>query len=364
MRIGLLIYGSLDSISGGYLYDRQLVDHLRAQGDEVEIISLDWRNYFSNVMDNFSRDLSSGLRSLALDVLVQDELNHPSLFRLNHKLQKEVTYPLVAIVHHLRSSESHPIWQNWVYRWVERQYLESLDGLIYNSSTTRQVVESLIGNGKPSVVAFPAGNRLNPNFTPQMVASRAEEPGPLRLLFLGNVIRRKGLHTLLAALAQISKDLWSLTVAGSMKMDLGYTRRIERLVRDCRFEDQVHFTGVLETGGVKEVLRKNQVLVLPSEYEGFGISYLEGMGYGLPAIATTAGGASEIITHGVDGFLVPPADPVALGDCIQEFIKNRESLLRMSLAALERYRRHPTWEQSARRIRSFLIDLTNGWQRR
>ena len=147
-------------------------------------------------------------------------------------------------------------------------------------------------------------------------------------------------------------------------MDLGYTRRIERLVRDCRFEDLVHFTGVLETGGVKEVLRKNQVLVLPSEYEGFGISYLEGMGYGLPAIATTAGGATEIITHGVDGFLVPPADPVALRDCIQEFIKNRESLLRMSLAALERYRRHPTWEQSARRIRSFLVDLINSWKRR
>ena len=44
MRIGLVIYGSLDTLSGGYLYDRMLDEHLRRQGDEVEIISLPWRN--------------------------------------------------------------------------------------------------------------------------------------------------------------------------------------------------------------------------------------------------------------------------------------------------------------------------------
>ena len=43
MRVGLLIYGSLDILTGGFLYDRLLVEHLRSQGDEVEVITLPWR---------------------------------------------------------------------------------------------------------------------------------------------------------------------------------------------------------------------------------------------------------------------------------------------------------------------------------
>ena len=53
MKIGFLIYGSLDTLSGGYLYDRKLVEYLRTQGDTVQIISLPWRNYAAHLSDNF-----------------------------------------------------------------------------------------------------------------------------------------------------------------------------------------------------------------------------------------------------------------------------------------------------------------------
>jgi hypothetical protein len=46
MRVGLVIYGSLDTLTGGYLYDRALVNYLKALGDEVEVISLPWRTNF------------------------------------------------------------------------------------------------------------------------------------------------------------------------------------------------------------------------------------------------------------------------------------------------------------------------------
>ena len=49
MRIGLIIYGSLDTVSGGYLYDRKLVEFLRGEGDTVEIISLPWRHYAAHL---------------------------------------------------------------------------------------------------------------------------------------------------------------------------------------------------------------------------------------------------------------------------------------------------------------------------
>ena len=57
MRLGLLIYGSLDTLSGGYLYDRKLVEHLRRAGDSVEIISIPWRSYPAHLADNFSSRL-------------------------------------------------------------------------------------------------------------------------------------------------------------------------------------------------------------------------------------------------------------------------------------------------------------------
>ena len=63
MRLGLLIYGSLDNISGGFLYDRRLVQHLRRGGDRVEIISLPWRGYGRGLLGQGSG--SPSLRSHA-----------------------------------------------------------------------------------------------------------------------------------------------------------------------------------------------------------------------------------------------------------------------------------------------------------
>src|SRR5512138_1993944 len=128
MKIGFVIYGSLDTLSGGYLYDRKLVEYLRSQGDTVEIISLPWRNYLSHLTDNFHVRLP-----LNLDILIQDELNHPSLICANRGRHP---YPIVSLVHHLRCSELRSPWQNTFYRVVERKYLQSVDGFIFNSKTT------------------------------------------------------------------------------------------------------------------------------------------------------------------------------------------------------------------------------------
>ena len=86
MRVGLVIYGGLETVSGGYLYDRMLVRHLRARGDSVEIVSLPWRDYARHLGDNLSAALYRRLRDGAWDVLLQDELNHPSLVAVNRRL--------------------------------------------------------------------------------------------------------------------------------------------------------------------------------------------------------------------------------------------------------------------------------------
>lgn len=358
MRVGLLIYGTLDTLSGGFLYDRKLVDHLKGHGEDVEIISLPWRNYALHLTDNFSSSLLRRLAGSRFDVLLQDELNHPSLFWLNRRLKDRVSYPIISIVHHLRSSEKRPSWQNNLYRLPERAYLQSVDGFIFNSQTTQNVVEETIGKTNPHVVAHPAGDRLDPNINEIEITARAREKGPLKIVFLGSVIPRKNLHTLLDALSQLTPGSYQLSVIGGLEVDHVYVQRIRRQIADLGLERQVALLGALQDKKLIAALRESHILAMPSSYEGFGIAYLEGMGFALPAIASKEGAAHEIITHNVDGFLIEAENASSLAGHLRELTSNREKLIQMSLAARKRYLAHPTWDQSMANIREFLWKIT------
>jgi glycosyltransferase involved in cell wall biosynthesis len=357
MRIGLLIYGNLNTQSGGYLYDRKLVEHLLDQGDQVEIISLAPRNYGRHLADNFSTSLLRCLKSLHLDILLQDELNHPSLFWLNRRLHQQADFPLVSIVHHLRSNESFPAWQNMFYRWVESQYLSTIDGFVFNSRATRQRVEAMIGKTRPALVAFPAGNRLFPSISGEQIRERAFQSGPLRLVFVGNLIPRKNLHFLIDALARLPDNSWSLSVAGSENVDPKYTRQLQNQVKGSGLGSQIKFLGSIADHSLVDLLYNSHALVIPSIYEGYGIAYLEGMGFGLPSIGTAAGGACEIIEHEKNGFLIHPGDIRNLSVYLERLAKDRNLLAEMGTAARHRYDKHPTWEKTVARIRRFLQTL-------
>jgi glycosyltransferase involved in cell wall biosynthesis len=361
MHVGLVIYGDLQTVSGGFLYDRKLVEHLERQGDGVEVISLPWRSYARHLLDNFSGSLRRRLQTAKFDVLLQDELNHPSLFWLNERIHRSLPYPVLAIVHHLRSSEMRPTWQNRVFLQVERRFLRSVDGFVFNSQTTRQAVEGAGINlaCRPYLVAYPAGDQFNQDISVADIARRAFEPCPLRIIFLGNLIPRKGLHTLLAAIQQLPAGLCSLSVVGSLQLDPGYARAIRRQIDRSRLADRVHFWGSVPADFLAARLRDHQLLVVPSTYEGYGIVYLEGMSFGLPAIATTAGAAVEIITPDVDGYLIPPGDAAALAGRLDRLAQDRSLLREMSLAARQRYLAQPTWEQTAGQIRAFLLSQVN-----
>ena len=119
----------------------------------------------------------------------------------------------------------------------------------------------------------------------------------------------------------------------------------------------VHFHSSLDTEPLRQKLKDAHVLVVPSSYEGYGIVYLEGMCFGLPAIGTTAGAAGEIIGDGVDGFLIGPGDVNLLASKLRVLNEKREVLVRMSLAARERYLRQPKWSQTVGEIRKFLLSF-------
>jgi len=358
MRLGLLIYGSLDTLSGGYLYDRKLVGRLRAAGDSVEIVSLPWRGYARHLGDNFSSDLQQRLERLNVDALLQDELNHPSLFLINRVLKKCNPTPIVAIVHHLRSSEAHPAAARLFYREVERIYLNSVDGFIFNSQTTRQVTTRLLRAPRPEVVAFPAGDRFNPADAVQTSPGN----GPLRLLFLGNVIRRKGLDWVLSELGGLPGDSWELDVVGSMGVEPAYSAALREQVRQMGAEQCVRFHGALSDGETAARLQASQVLVVPSSYEGFGIVYLEAMGFGVVPVGSILGAAGEIIEPGRSGFLVNPRQSGELRDVMEGLLSSRARLGEMSRAARQRFLTFPGWEESMETARRFINRFVQDWR--
>ena len=347
MRIGFVIYDSLKTLSGGYLYDRKLVEYLRAQGDTVEIISLPWRNYATHLTDNLNFRLPPNL-----DILIQDELNHPSLIAAN---QRPHPYPIVSLVHHLRCSELHPRWQNGFYRLIERQYLQSVDGFIFNSQTTKRVVNSLIGDSQSELVAYPPTDRFGEAISEEEIITRGKSK-ELRLLFLGNIIERKGLHTLLEAI-RLSTLGFRLDIIGSLTTDPAYSKQMQDFVTVNGLSPIVHFHGVLDNEFLAEKLKQSHVLVVPSSYEGFGIVYLEGMCFGLPAIGTTAGAAGEIIGHGKTGYLIQPNDRQALGNYLDQLASDRNLLTKLSLNARRRYTQQPAWDETASQIRTFLQNI-------
>ncbi len=363
MRFGLIIYGRLQQNSGGYLYDRKLVDHLRRQGHHVSVISLPWRNYAAHLTDNFSSSLVSKLKKLKPDILLQDELNHPSLFLLNKRIKADLSIPIIAIVHHLRSSENHSVLIKPIYRAIETRYLNGVDAFIYNSLTTRKVVASLLRRAQPGVVAQPGGDRLAPRISATQIRRRARQPGPLRVLFLGNLIRRKAPHVLLEAAAALERGSLQLTFAGGAQAEPSYARSLKSLSRQHRLHPWVEFCGHLNDKQLRARLRFSQVLAVPSIYEGFGIAYLEGMGFGLPAIAARAGAAPRLIRHGRTGYLIEVGNAGQLANTLKRLHAHRALLAQMGLAARNFWPQQPTWKQSMARLEVFLSSYNRATSR-
>jgi glycosyltransferase involved in cell wall biosynthesis len=146
---------------------------------------------------------------------------------------------------------------------------------------------------------------------------------PVTLGLLGQISPHKGHDDAVEALRGLGPG-YRLLIAGSGEQ--GYVSRL----REKSAGLPVTFSGFVALPDFFEAI---DVLLVPSWEEPFGIVLLEAMASGIPVIATAAGGPLDIIRPGVDGILVPPRSPHALGEAIRSLDTQRQ---RLALAARSR----------------------------
>lgn len=154
---------------------------------------------------------------------------------------------------------------------------------------------------------------------------------PLRLFFAGTVSQSKGLGDLLEAIAPLGGRV-ELCIAGDCT---GVGQAIRK-----RGAQQVRFLGRLPHACLLEEMRKQDLFVLPTWYEGLSLALLEALSQGLPVLTTVNSGLAGLIEEGRQGWLVPVGSPDAIRERLEQVLAEPARLQMMGLEAAEWARRH------------------------
>lgn len=156
--------------------------------------------------------------------------------------------------------------------------------------------------------------------------------GVFRVLYAGVCSIRKGILYLLEALHGLRLPGFEFAINGSIEAEVRAQMR--------KYASDYRFLGFQPLSKLREVYSQASVLVLPTIEDGFAKVVSEAMACGVPVIATTHCGAYDVLTDGVEGFLVPPRDPAALREKILALYEDPKRRDAMGAAALLRARSH------------------------
>lgn len=166
-------------------------------------------------------------------------------------------------------------------------------------------------------------------------APRSSNSGPFHILCVGRLAPAKAHHILIAALSVLvarGRTNIVLTVVG----DGPSHSSLETAIAASNLSDFVRLAGACNHDRVIGYLRKADAFALASFAEGVPVVLMEAMAMEIPCVATWITGIPELIRHGVDGLLIPPADPEALADAIELLMDNPDFRLTLGKSARER----------------------------
>jgi glycosyltransferase involved in cell wall biosynthesis len=305
-----VVPGRLDQLTGGYLYDRHVIDGLRSRGRDVEIIELGFEadgRTLASVADG-TPTVVDALAFAGLEQAIADQ---------------ERRLKLLALVHHPLAEETG-LSRRDAERLaaLEAALLPRFRGVLCPSRRTAAAVERY-GVSPERIAVIPPG-------TAKPAAYRQQLRRPAgALLCVASLIPRKGHRVLVEALRRLHTLDWSLLCVGALDRDPPTTRTVRRMISAAGLNRRITLAGEWSPERMTHAYRAADIFVLPSFHEGYGMAYAEAMAHGLPIIATTAGAIPETVPR-TAGLLVPPGNVAALARALRQVLVDRALAARLA----------------------------------
>jgi glycosyltransferase involved in cell wall biosynthesis len=331
-----LVPGDWNVRTGGYGYDRRLVQALRGAGWTVAVHHLpgDW----PRPDDTAIAAATATVAALADDSLVvADGLAYAVLADVVRPHARRLRW--VALVHHPLHLETglDPAARTHL-RACEVDALELARRVVVTGPGTVQDLIAMgmererIGVVEPGTDPVPAHQRLS------------HQAGPIQLLCVATLTPRKGHVYLLQALEDLRHLPWELHNVGSLTRDPSTAAQLVDLARPMA--ERVHWHGELDEAGVQARYAVADVFVLPSLHEGYGMVVAEALAHGLPVVTTNAGALAHTLPPEA-GLHVDPGDAPALQHALARVITDRPLRKQLAAGARAAGQRLPDWPRQA-----------------
>ena len=333
-RLVFAIPGDLITATGGYIYDRHVIEGLRANGWQVQVLGLgDGFPY----PDAKTRERAcENLLKLEVGVpLVVDGLAFGVLPEVAAQLRPR--HPLIALVHHPLAFETGlSAEQSEHFKDTERRALKHATWVVVTSpATLKDVIEHFAVSPRAITSILPGTDRV------AKVQSSTLQ-GPLQLLSVGSVVKRKGFDVLLAALGSLKELSWHLTIAGDLTRDAQAVAQLHVDLKRFDLSGRVSVLGAVDSVQLQVLYAQADVFVLASRFEGYGMAYAEALAHGLPVIGTNAGAIPDTVPN-TAGLLAEPDDVDSLRHVLSQILQDSALRQRLSQGALVAAAQQPSW---------------------
>lgn len=328
------IPGDIATLTGGFIYERRLLEGLRDAGRKVDHIPLG-----ASFPDPTTGDMADAAARLA-DIepgrpLILDGLVFGSIAT---DVLAQVRAPVVAMIHHPLAHESglEPGRRDQLYR-TERDNLAVAAHVLVPSPHTAGLLRTDYGVAAERItVARPGTDR------PALPPSPVQPP---LILSVGIQHPRKGHDILLRALGQIKHRDWQAVIVGS-RFDAAHAAALDRLRVDLDLGARVRMAGKVPMGALSRLYAQAGIFALATRYEGYGIVFDEAMAHGLPIVTCRTGAVPDTVA-GTAAILVPPDDPDAFAGALDRLIGDAVLRARMAGEAGRAGAALPGWTDTA-----------------
>jgi glycosyltransferase involved in cell wall biosynthesis len=351
--IDLVVPGDIDTPTGGYIYDREILAGLRALG---------WRTAVHSLDASFPQPTPAAQRAARAtfaaipdgSLVVIDGLALPGLERVLGDEAKRLR--LVALVHHPVALETG-LDADTARRFedAERRALALVRRVITTSQwTARALARYDVPIGALRVVEPGVDRRTMQGSTdPRGAEPAAPQHESLNLLCVATLTPRKGHALLFEALGELRERRWHLNCAGSLLRDPAHVATLERQLDRLRLTNRVSLLGDLAADALERQYERADLFVLPSYLEGYGMALAEAAAHGLPIVSTTAGAIPETVPAAAS-VLVPPGDSRALVKALASVLDDPEKRATLAANARAASASLPTWSSAAAKFAAAL----------